>query len=160
MSTLYEYVQRTGIPKVHLYIDLDNQPGMWTDANKKRAFLRATRSFFDYGSVYTLREWVASEPEVKRKELHDQLLRMRPIMLEGKSVNSRDTWTFSGKMGHDGRKSTSMQDDMAITLLMCFYMIECVLWGDTGIPASISGETVRVASDATVKLKRQREGRA
>lgn len=139
VGTLYDYLARQQLGLLHLYKDHDDEIGLWTDLSKKRLYLHATRTFLSYASLALCEDWVSRNTEQTQRELYEQLVRAREIVITAKHPTSIDKWTWSGKMTADGKRSDRYNDDLAMSLMQCFYLVDNILMGMSPIPSPIAG---------------------
>ena len=57
------------------------------------------------------------------EELRDQLTRWRKIPLMPRAVDGQEKFGFSAKAGPDDKVSPKLQDDLAMSLLLCIYWL-------------------------------------
>lgn len=157
VGTLYDYIARQHLGLVHLYTDIDGDIGLWTDAVKKRLYLNATRTFLRYSTVALSKDWMSRDTERTQRELYEQLVQARELVVEGKTPLSKDTWTWSGKLTAEGKRSDRYNDDLAMSLMQCFYLLDNIIMGISPIPAAIAGMPQRPPSAAATRaVKRAR----
>lgn len=138
-GTLYSEVAKRKLGLLHLYLDTDKDVGLWTSDVKKKEFLFATRELLKTSAMFLCKEWVSSKPEKSRRELYEQLVRLRELTIQGKFAMSKDRWTWSGKLTHDGKRSDNFNDDLAMSLMQALYLQEQILARCSPIPSRIAG---------------------
>jgi hypothetical protein len=143
VGTLYDYVARQALGLVHLYRDSDDEVGLWTDFEKKNLYLHATRTFLEHADLALCADWVARDAEAMRRELYQQLVRIREFTVEGKHALSSDRTSWSGKLTQEGKRSDRHNDDLAMSLMQCLYLLENIVTGFSPIPAAIVGTPQR-----------------
>ncbi len=63
----------------------------------------------------------ADRAQIARAELEEQLGRFRKVWLATESAGQRVGVRYTGKVGHDGKRSRRLRDDGAMSLMLGFY---------------------------------------
>jgi len=129
----------------HLYYEDRKReiPGIWSTYQRKQEYLGCLNYFAEqdacvfsgngvsYSATTTAEEELSPHERFlkKRAMLLEQLARLRRVPLGGDNPGSQRRVTYSGKVNANLKRVSTLRDDLALSTLMCLYILRNVMLG-------------------------------